>query len=41
VQYPIIKEFNDDGKEIKKVSLGKPRTVDPLKGSKQICAGRN
>lgn len=40
VQYPIVKEFGE-GKEVKKVNLGKPRTVDPLKGAQQICAGRS
>ena len=39
VQYPIVKEFGERN-EVKKVNLGKPRTVDPLKGAQQICAGR-
>lgn len=38
IQYPIIKKFNDQ-KEVVEVKLGQPRTVDPLRGSKQISAG--
>jgi hypothetical protein len=38
VQYPIVKEFGE-GREVVKTTLGKPRTVDPLKGAKQICSG--
>jgi hypothetical protein len=38
VQYPIIKEFGQD-REVVKATLGKPRSVDPLKGAKQICTG--
>jgi hypothetical protein len=38
VQYPIVKEFGQ-GREVVKATLGKPRTVDPLKGARQIVAG--
>jgi hypothetical protein len=38
VQYPIVKEFGQD-KEVVRVTLGKARNVDPLKGAQQICAG--
>lgn len=39
IQYPLVKDIDKQTNKVKSCTIGKPRTVKPLKGSTQICSG--